>query len=503
MKIAYARLSQETNAFSPVRTGLEEFRRLHWLEGEDLARAASRAAPEVPGMIHDAELSGFVQAATKAGAETVPLLSAWAMPAGPLLPEAFETLRDRLVERLRAAGPIDGLFLSLHGALRGTAEHPEPEEELLEAVRDVVGPRLPIAVTFDLHGVLTPRKVDPATILVAYRTNPHRDLAATGRRAGALLVRTIHGEVRPTSAWRSLPMLMGGGMTIELFAPMRAVFSRMKAMERDPRVLSVSLFMAHIFNDSPALGWSAHVTTDGDPDLAERLADELADLAWGVRDVMPPRFLPPEEGFAEIRRAWLSRRLGTVCVPDVSDIVGAGGTGENTNLLRALLEHGPDLRGYVPVRDARAVADLWGRRTGDAVDLEVGGQLDPTNNPAVRVRGTLRALVETEHFGRAAVLDLGRPQLVLTELPPLPLKPRFYSDVGLNPWRADFVVVKNFFHYRVYFAAVHRKTVPIKTRGVTDLDLALTRTYPDPVHPRDRVADWRPADRRRRGLVAV
>ncbi|MBX3467409.1 MAG: M81 family metallopeptidase [Planctomycetes bacterium] len=506
LRIAYGRLCQETNAFSPVPSTLDDFQRLHLLEGEALAAACARSGHEVPGLIKDAELSGLIAAARAAGrpVETIPLVSAWAMPSGPLEAAAFVELRDRLLARLRAAGPVDGVFLVLHGALRGTAELPEPEEALLEAVREVVGPEVPIAVTMDLHGVLTPRKVDPTTVLCAYRTNPHRDLFQTGRKAGHLLLRALAGEVRPVTRWRSLPLLLAGGMTIDLFAPMRAIFRRMKQMERDPRVLSVSLFMCHPFNDSPDLGWSAHVTTDGDAALADRLADELADLAWSVRDVKPPPFLSPQDGIATIRRAWLARKTGTVCVVDVSDVVGAGTPGENTNLLAALLADAKDLVSYVPVRDALAVDALWAKAEGDAVDLEVGGRFDPATNPPVRVAGRLRSKHATAHFGRAVVLDLGHVQLILTELPPLPIKPSFYSNLGLSPWRADLVVVKNFFHYRVYFALVHRKSVPIRTKGASDLDLPLTKgVFNDPVYPRDPVTDWRPADRRRRGLVAA
>jgi len=501
LRIAYGRIAQETNAFSPVPCTLEDFRRFHWVEGSQLDRITSRWGAEVPGMIRNAELSGFRRAVRRHGlgqVEPVPLFSAWAMPGGPLSQDAYDELRERLVRGLREAGPLDAVFLTLHGAMRGGSGLPEPEEGFLAAVREVVGPDVPVAITLDLHGQLTPAKVDPATILCAYRTNPHRDLYNTGYRAAKLLLETLRGQVRPVSRWRSLPMLMGGGMTMDFLQPMRGVFRRMKAMERRPGVLSVSLFMVHLFNDSPDLGWSCHVTTDGDEALADRVADELAELAWGVRHHRPPPFLEASEGIEAVRRARLARKTGTVCVADVSDVVGAGGTGENTNLLRALLDEGQGLRAYLPLRDPVAVEQLWGQTPGAAVELDVGGRLHPEVNPAVRVRGRLATRKATQHFGRVAVVDCDHVQLVLTELPPLPLKPRFYSDVGLNPWQADLVVVKNFFHYRVYYALLHRKTVPIRTRGITDLELVLERQgFNDPVFPRDDVPDWRDASRRR------
>lgn len=506
LRIGYGRVCQETNAFSPVTSELDDFARLHLMEGAQLAAATGRLGSEVPDMIRNAELSGFRRAVRKLGqgrVESVPLFSAWAVPAGPLSVKCFEQLRDRLVASLRAAGPLDGVFLALHGAMRGVAEIPEPEERILAAVREVVGDEIPITVSMDLHGLLTPGKVEPVTSLAAYKTNPHRDLAKTGFRSGGILVRTLLGQIRPTRAWRSLPMLIGGGLTIDFLGTMRPIFRKLRRMERDdPRVLDVSLFMCHVFNDSADLGWSVHVTTDGAPELAEQLADEVADLVWAVRNDPPPTFLPAEAGIAAVRKARLARRLGTVCVTDTSDVVGAGGTGENTRLLAALLEHARDLKSYVPVRDAEAVAQLWERELGAEVSLEVGGRLDAEMCPPVPVRGTLRTKKDTGAFGRAVTLDLGHVQLILSEHAPLPIKPRFYREMGLEPWRADLVVVKNFFHYRLYYAGVHRKTVPIQTRGITDFELVLERqTFNDPVHPLDPVSDWRSADARRRGLV--
>ena len=197
----------------------------------------------------------------------------------------------------------------------------------------------------------------------------------------------------------------------------------------------------------------------------------------------------------------MARRLGTVCVVDASDVVGAGGTGENTHLLRGLLTHARDLRSYVPLRDALAVEQLWERSPGSEVELEVGGRVDPARNEPVALRGRLATRQRTRNFGKAAVLDLGHVQLVLTEAAPFTLKPAFYAQLGLDPWRADLVVMKSFFHFRVYYAAVNRKVVRIKTAGATDFELALTLDFNDAVHPKDEVGDWREADRRRRGLV--
>ncbi|MEZ0373333.1 MAG: M81 family metallopeptidase, partial [Candidatus Sericytochromatia bacterium] len=240
LRIAFGRVMQETNSFSSVPTTRLDFERTHLISGADLLKACEPGEWEVKGFLRNLELSGFlkaVKAAKNAGVpiEPIPLLSAWAISGGPLARDFFDEICAELCERLRAAGPVDGVMLSLHGAM-GVDGIPDPEAHLLKAVRQVVG-EVPIAVTFDLHANLTREKMALIDILCAYHTNPHYDMARTGQRAGQLLIDTLTGKARPTTAWRSLPMLMGGGHTLTMLAPMSRIFGRIRRMEADPRVL--------------------------------------------------------------------------------------------------------------------------------------------------------------------------------------------------------------------------------------------------------------------------
>jgi len=499
MRLAYARIMQESNAFSPVPTTLADFERTHLVEGDELARrTSSRLVREVTGFVRNAELSGLHDAIREHGeaVEPVPLISAWAVSGGPLAPECVDALEARLVTSLERAldvGRIDGVLLALHGAMTAKGD-PDVESRLLERVRALVG-AVPIACTFDLHGLMTRRKMAALDLLAAYRTNPHRDHRKTGARAGRMLIAAMTGQ-RLARAWRSLPMAMGGGAGVDFLAPSSRLFRLMRQLERDPRVHDVSLFLCHPWNDHPELGWSTVVFADDQP-LADRLADQLAEAAWQVRDVPPPRFIEVDEALARIRAEKLRRHLGTICVCDASDVVGAGGTGENTHLLAALLA-APDLQSHVPLRDAVAVDALWPRAIGEHVELTVGGRFDPEDSPPVAVRGFVRAKRMTEAFGRVVALDLGHVQLVLTEAAPLVMKPGFYRQVGLEPMCADVTVVKSFFPFRLFFLAENRLALYVKTRGVTDLDRVQRLQMNGPVHPMARLTDWRAEDRRRR-----
>ncbi|MEM9072405.1 MAG: M81 family metallopeptidase [Myxococcota bacterium] len=499
IRLAYARINQESNAFSPLTTDLDNFTRFHFLKGKGLARAVKPFHSEVPGFTPWGELSGFSHALRNEDVELVPIVSAWALPSGPLSAEAYQALQAHLREGLEAAGNIDGVYLALHGSMRAHGDVPEPEEGLIRTARDVIGER-PLAVSYDLHGLMTPTKVELPDIVTAYRTNPHRDLPQIGARTARLLLRTVRGEIRPTKTWRTLPMAFGGGLEVDFLEPMRSIFRRMKEMEKEnPRILFPSLFMVHPFTDAAPLGWSSVALTDGDEDLAARVADELADAAWSVRHVPTPTIFGPAEAIDQARRAWWARKTGCVYFTDVSDVVGAGGVGDNPNLLRELLEHASDLCAYVPIRDAAAVDALWDR-IGSHASVSVGGSLTPSHGPPVSVEGKVVSRQQTRKFGRGVGVDLGSVKLVITEDAPIGLYPNFYGRFGFPLRKADIVVVKSFFHFRIFHAPWLRKQIGVRTRGTTDLNLYESVTHDGPIHPAQPVDEWRSRDRMRRAI---
>lgn len=501
-RIAFARIAQETNALSPVATTLRDFETAHYLEGGALFDAIE-AQREVRGAFRRVELSGFVEAARERRADVVPvpIVSAWSPSSGPLTTECFETLEARLLDGLRRAqrdGALDGMYLCLHGAM-GVRGVVDPEQRLARGVRDLLG-GAPLVVSHDLHGNVTRARIDTVDALIAYQTNPHRDHARIGRKAGRIVIGTALGEIRPAMAWRSLPMILGGGTTIDFLPPMRTVFRRMRQIERGGEAIAASVLMAHPWNDHPQLGWSTVVVTDGDSAAADRLADQLAELCWACRHAQPPEFWKPREAIAQVRRAWLRRKLGCVTIADASDVTTAGAPGDSTHLLRALLTEGRGLVTYCAVRDPTAVATLWQHPAGARVEIAIGGALDPVSGQALPVSGVIVSKHDQHGYGKTIVFAVDHLRIVIVEGPAMVMRPAFYRDVGLSLWKADIVVVKNFFPFLLWFAPYSRKTMFVRTQGRSDFDAAFQLTFDGPIHPRDIVEDWRARDRARRGL---
>ncbi|MBN8609317.1 MAG: M81 family metallopeptidase [Deltaproteobacteria bacterium] len=502
LRIAYGRLFHEANARSPVLTERADFDRMHHLAGDELARACGLRGTELKSFMPHAELTGFRQAARLAGnVETVPLTSALAVPGGPLSRACWNEMTGELLDALRDAGRLDGVYLALHGSMEVEGLDEAPEAWLLREVRRVVGSKVKIAVSYDLHANLSSGLVDPVDVLVAYRTNPHWDLAPTGFRAGNRLIRALRGEITPVHAWRKLPMVLGGGNTIDFLEPMRGVFRAMRAMEKDPRVVSASLFMVHPYTTAEHLGWAVHVCTNGDAALANELVDGFTDRVWEQRKSRLPPMLSVDEGLVaarKVRREGLGLgRLGPAIFVDVDDIVGAGAPGGNTRIATAFLAKARDLVAFVPVHDPALVAELWSAREGSRHDVVLRGT-PGYHMPPLALDVTVSAR-STGDFGRMVRLDVrhaegGALHLVVTDGPPLPIHPSFWRAVGLDARAADVIVQKNFFHYRLFYATTAFSHFPVATGGATSFDQVIHARGIVPTEPATSLLDWREAD---------
>lgn len=483
--ILYGEFMHEVNSFSPVITTEVNFRADHLFYGADVPASAIE---------EDKQLAGFLTAVEKTGKgriRTVPMVQAKSMSGGPVDSLFYAKIKNTMLEAVRSQPRVDGIYLSLHGAM-GVQGMFDPEGDLIIALREAVGPGVPIAVSFDLHANVTRRRAENADIIVGYHTNPHRDHFKTAFRAGDLLTRAVLGEIEPVMVVNKMKLLKGGGMNVDFLPPFRKIFSSMKKMEKQPEVLSVSFFPVHIWIDEPELGYSTVAITNGNKDLAQELADSISDMAWAVRDVPQPAGNTPEEAVAIARDKKIARALGTVVFCDVADAPSAGTPGESTWILKALAEKGSDLISYVSVRDAVAAGEAWQCNTGDELTISVGGKLDTVYDKPFVFTGVVASKQETS-YGKTVILRHDGVHLILSELPMALKEPSDFRDLGLSVWKADIVAVKNLFPFRYNYLLYNRKTVNVMSPGFSSIDpFALNYVnIPRPIYPLDKIESWR------------
>jgi microcystin degradation protein MlrC len=341
-----------------------------------------------------------------------------------------------------------------------------------------------------------------ASALVGYHTAPHIDLYETGERGMRLLTSMIRGGVRPAAALRRLPMIVPAenGRTTE--GPYAEVMGRAIELMGKPGVLDISVFSVQPWLDVEDVGCSVVVYTDGDPELAEQWADELADMFWERRQHFDVTLAPTE---ATIRRALASDRHPFV-LADSADAPSSGAPGDSTAVLEALIGAHPERLCLHNIVDEAAVAALFQAGTNAEVRLQVGaGSGVPFYQP-LEVRGRVRRLSDGDFTnkglgfqgvvfrrGRTAVLDIGQIALVVMERPIIQWDPELYRSVGLEPSDAQIVVVKSPAAFRAAYEPFAAEIAIIDAPGVCTPNLRALpfRFVRRPIYPLDDIATWR------------
>jgi microcystin degradation protein MlrC len=487
VRIAIGSIIQEGNTFAPTPTGLEAFAADYLWYGEELL-----------GGYHDmrVEVAGFLDVLRAAGATPVPLLAAHACSGGPLTRAALDHLVSELVVRLRAALPLDGVLLALHGAMV-VEDDPDAEAAILAAVRAAVGQGVPIAASLDLHGHITPRMLEHATILIGYQEYPHIDMYETGERTARLLLDTLRGRLRPALALAKRPMIVSPVNARTTDGPLRRVVDAARRMERDGRVLAASLFPVQPWLDVPDLGFAALVVADGDAAAAQAAAEQLAEMAWDARAEFEPDIVP----LAEAIRIGLGSE-GTTVVGDAGDAPSSGAAADHAAVLRELLAHGAGRPTYLTLRDAAAAAACAEAGLGAEIGLTVGHALTHAQGQPVAVRGRVCALTDGRYrmqgpgaagspmnMGPTAVLAIGDIRLVLRSLPSIEWDPSLYRSVGLEPADAALVFVKSPGHFRVSYAPLARRMLVADTPGAARPNVRALRfsRVTRPLYPLDEI----------------
>jgi microcystin degradation protein MlrC len=491
MKIAIAEISQETDTFSPVLTGLLEFERNGLYCGDEIL-------VKMPGI---GPLGGFLSSARDHPTlEIVPLVRAQATPGGRIAEDTFKYLMSTLLAELVKGLPLDGVFLSLHGAA-STEETDDVEGYILKVVRHVVGPRVPIIAALDHHANITRLMMTSADIVVGFQTQPH-DQVETGERAARILFELVRKKVSPACGWFKIPMITPQDQFLTSTGPMKTWFDLARGFEEVPTVITASTFPMQPWVDVEEAGWASAVYTDGDPELATRLAATLANQAWELRH----RFWVSERvTLSEAIRKAERAAEGLVILADTGDSVYGGAPGDSTCLLREMLSQRIASTAFVPMVDAAAVTDAFQAGEGQQVTLSLGGKMDNIFSKPVQVTGSVARIARnlvTElgqagrcELGRTALLEVGSIKVVLADSRIQAINfPEMYTHLGLEIDDAKMVVLKTASNFQ-HFSPWRKGLIRVDTPGMTQSNLQAFDWIraPRPLYPFDELDDWQAA----------
>ena len=499
-RIALMGMHLEAHAFAPVSTE-QDFRTAGYYAGdailEDLAQENPRTA---------AELSGFVAEMNERGVnwQPAPILITGSEPGGPVDHAFFETTMADMRKRLEAAGPLDGVFFSAHGAMTSTAST-DPDGALMEMVRDVVGQDVPVIATLDLHANISERMVAKTDILVSYDTNPHVDQRERAAEAAGLMIEMFDG-MKPEPVFIRVPMVSPPVTLLSARGPYADLINYGQEMKSDA-IANVSLLAGFAYGNTPENGMAIIVTGRNDRAAALALARDIADRAWNSRHKFAISLTSIADSVARAKACGEDAAKPAVIMADCADNPGGGGRGNTTHVLRALIA--ADVQGcYAGIFFDRALAAEAHERGVGAefravlnreaenkfserfeFDAEVAGLHD-----GVCV-GTLGIYAgRTVDLGPSVHLKVGGIDLIVVSRRKQCGDAEFFRMFGLQIEDARSVLVKSRGHFRAGFLPWFppEQVIEVDAPGLTSNVFAnfTFDGYNRPIYPLDPDMDW-------------
>jgi microcystin degradation protein MlrC len=470
----------ESNAFAPVSEE-RHFRSLCYVEGEHIVREARKSVTALP-----AEVPGFYREMDALGKWTpVPIIVTACEPGGPVDEAFFQATLAAMRRRLAAAGALDAVYISNHGGMVSTGG-PDPDGELYAMVRAVVGPKVPVVATVDLHANISERMVSNVDALVSYRTNPHMDQAERAADAARLL-KSFLGGVRSTRALVRLPLTPASVTLLTREGPYADAIAYGQS-KLGNGVLDVSIVGGFVFSDTPKNGVAIIVNGEAGADV-RGVALDVAARVWNDRRRFVKKLTSIEDAL---------RIPGKTIWSDAGDNPGGGGTGQTTTLLRRLHEAGAQGVLYGVFFEPQIAAEAQGKREitarfteGFSVPAQV---LKTTDGRVVGRRGIWagRAL----DLGPTCALRIGGITVVCASRRKQCADPVFFEMHGLDVGAARTVVVKSRGHFRGGFDEFFtpERVIEVDTPGLTSpvIERLPFKGLPRPVFPLDAGANWSP-----------
>ena len=428
-RIAIAGLAIESSTFSPALTHEEAFK----------ARVDTAVFSSYPFLAKDSAL--------RLRANWFPTLQAHALPGGTVTREAYESLVNQTLERLKANLPYDGLFFDIHGAM-SVVGLDDPEGDFIIRVRKVVGNKTLISTSMDLHGNVSRRLAENTDLITCFRMAPHEDaIESKQRTVQNLLDRIESGKGKPAfKAWIPVPILLPGEKTSTRIEPGKSLYAQVDPITKRPGIIDAAIWIGYAWADEPRNHAVVMVTGD-DQTAVGQAAETLAASFWNLRSKF--EFVAPVANLNESLDMALSSDKKPFMISDMGDNPTAGGAGDVTWTISKLLDRpefkspsGPTLI-YASIPAPELVAKAVAAGVGAKVEGLAGAAVDNRFSPPVQLTGIVDAIhhgdvdAETE-----VVIRVGSIHVIITKKRKPYHNESDFTNLGLKPREADIVVVK-------------------------------------------------------------
>ncbi|RVG71992.1 M81 family peptidase [Sinorhizobium meliloti] len=447
LRIFTAALATETNTFSPICIDRRAF--------EASLYAPPGKHPETPTLC-TAPITVGRRVTAQKGWELIEGTAAWADPAGLVNRQTYEDLRDEILGQLRSALPVDAVVLGLHGAMVADGCE-DTEGDLLQRVREIVGPDVLVCAELDPHSHLTARRAAAADFFVFFKEFPHTDFVERAEDLWRIAIDTLEGRVTPVMSIFDCRM-------IDVFPtsrdPMRSFVDKLMQIERDDAdVLSLSVVHGFMAGDVAEMGTKMLVVTNGKAEKGEALARELGLELFSRRGTYRMPEIDERQAVAQA----LAAPAGPVVIADMWDNPGGGTAGDATVVLEELIARNATDTAIGTIWDPMAVQICMAAGEGAEIPLRFGAKSGPgTGRPIDGIVKVVKLVRNAEMrfgesfapFGDAVHIRLHGIDIILNTTRAQSFDPSLFSVMGIDPTSKKILVIKSTNHFFASFSKI-------------------------------------------------
>ena len=445
LNILIVGLEQEISSFNPVESEYEDFSITY---GSDIIKKQTNADTCINGA-----LSVFKQ---HKNVNVTALYAAKACSAGALSIKAYYRLLSEILESIKNSKKnIDGIYLSLHGAM-GSVIEDDPEGFLLENIKKILSKNVKVVLSLDLHAVLTEKMILNCDAFTAYKTYPHEDFIDTGKRASKLLINILEKNISTCKKVVNIPALVRGPELNTTRGIYGKLLNKFTDYENKKEILSTGILIGNPFSDSTELGCKAFIITSTNNEKDNEILSEIAIEFWNARKLMVENVTNINFAFSSIKN-----KKGNFTFTDAADSPSSGATGDSNFIIKSLLEYGYKGKTIIPIVDADLVTKAHKFGIGRKIKSKIGGTLDPKRFKPIILDLYIEKITEGGFIqentnlpadsGKTALLVSNNIKIIAVSKPMMMQDRSIYISHDQNLNEFDLIVLKSPGAYMRYF----------------------------------------------------
>ena len=487
-KVFFCRLSQESNSFNPDLADFSSFKIV--TDGVDVLTENGKAGITVNGIYKTLNDKGY---------ELIPGIFMQADSGAPIKNQVIEYFTSETISKLKTISDLDGVCISMHGATLSDVSD-DVCGDILEAIRNQVGEKVVISVSFDLHANVTEKTLKNADYVSGYQTYPHLDLYEVGVRAAQRIIDHFENG-KAFVARAEIPVIAPAHAYTTSTGELKKLMDKAKAYKDSGKILDYSIFQAQPWLDAKQI-FATVIITGYDEQTVLDITNELAIDEFNLKENLQGS---PLISINKVIEKALNNKSGKpVVLCDSADSPNAGANGDSATVLEYLLPYQDKLKCALAVVDKSAVDKAYELGVGKTGDFVLGGSIAKNlSKPVIVKNATVKVLSDGDFYaygpqergqlkqnGKSALIAVGKIYIHISYAAKTIGDKGFFRSVGVEPELMDLVCVKACTSFRAGYEPISSEICNAQTTGAagTNLKLLPFEKRPKPLYPFEEIS---------------